>query len=79
MKESREEFQEQVRREVVILEWTLGRRIHHGERGRCPRCGRSGRFDLEGLGFSHGFGNSIYFSSVFKGWRCRMDDYRMVA
>jgi hypothetical protein len=79
MNESREEYQTQVRREVSILEGTLRRQIHHGQRGVCPRCSSLGRFDLEGLGFSDGFGNSIYFSTVFHGWRCRLCDYRMVA
>lgn len=79
MYESRREYQQQVRREVIILEWTLRCRIRHGQRGICPRCGSCGRFDLDGLGFSRRFGNSIYYSTVFHGWRCRLCDYRMVA
>jgi hypothetical protein len=79
MNESREEYQNPLRREVILLEGALQRRIHHGQGGRCPRRSSPGRFGVEGLGFSHGFGNSIYFSSVFQGWRCRMHDYRMVA
>jgi hypothetical protein len=79
MYETRREYETVVRREVNLLEWALHRRIHHRDRARCPRCGRSGRFDLDGLGFALGMGNSIYFSTVFNEWRCRICDFRMVA
>jgi hypothetical protein len=79
MYETKRTYEALVQRQVVQLEWALHRRIRHHDRARCPRCGRSGRFDLEGLGFLRGVRNSIYYSTVFNEWRCRICDYRMCA
>jgi hypothetical protein len=79
MYESKKDYESLVRREVVTLEWALHRRIRHRDRALCPRCGRFGRFDLEGLGFMAGVGNSIYYSTVYNEWRCRICDFRQVA
>lgn len=79
MYETSKEYREVVRREVITLEWALHRRIGHRDRACCPRCGQSGRFDLDGIGFGVGLGNSIYFSTVFGEWRCRICDHRMCA
>ena len=74
MYENREEYEIIVRQRLIGLEWAIGRSIRHGEDGACPRCGLSGVFDVEGLGF--GRGNSIYYSTVYNEWRCRICDYR---
>ena len=79
MYESKEAYQTQVRRETAKLEWVLGRTIKHKQMGVCPKCQTVGHFDLDGLGFSPGVDNSIYFSTVFDEWRCRMCDLRMIA
>ncbi len=79
MYENKEEYEVVVKREVVLLEWALGRRIRHNEGGLCPKCGNAGTFDIKGLGFDSHTGNSIYYSTVFNEWRCRLCDYRMCA
>ena len=76
--ETRQEYESVVKRQVVVLEWALGRRVRHGESGLCPRCGMEGCFDLDGLGFARDC-NSLYYSTVFNEWRCRVCDYRMCA
>jgi hypothetical protein len=76
--ETRQEYESVVKRQVVLLEWALGRKVRHGELGRCPRCGGKGCFDLDGLGFAHDC-NSVYYSTVFNEWRCRRCDYLMCA
>jgi hypothetical protein len=78
MYETRDEYEGVVKRQVVFLEWALGRTIRHGEVARCPRCGMKGCFDLDGLGFAPDC-NSIYYSTVFNEWRCRVCDYLMCA
>lgn len=77
MFETRKEYEAIVRHQTLLLEWAAGRRIRHGDRGVCPRCGTVGRFDLDGPGFAPGAGNSIYYSTVFNEWRCRICDYRI--
>ncbi|MBE0599157.1 MAG: hypothetical protein IH614_18075 [Desulfuromonadales bacterium] len=76
MYENKEEYEAIVRRRLIALEWAVGHPIEHGAGGLCPRCGLSGNFDVEGLGFSRG--NSIYFSTVYQEWRCRVCDYRTI-
>jgi hypothetical protein len=78
MYETRDEYESVVKRQVVFLEWALGRRIRDGETARCPRCGMKGCYDLDGLGFARDC-NSIYYSTVFNEWRCRVCDYLMIA
>jgi hypothetical protein len=78
MYETRNEYERVVKRQVVFLEWSLGQSIRHGEPARCPRCGMMGCFDLDGLGFTSDC-NSIYYSTVFNEWRCRVCDYLMCA
>ncbi|BCR06321.1 hypothetical protein DESUT3_33900 [Desulfuromonas versatilis] len=79
MYENKEQYETLVREKVVLLEWSLGHRIHHQDTGSCPRCGSWGQFDIQGLGFAAGIGNSIYYSTVYDEWRCRVCDYRMCA
>ena len=79
MNETRKEYRGIVTYQVAILEWTLGHSVHERDSGVCPRCGESGTFDLHSLGFRPGAGNSIYYSTVFDEWRCRLCDFRMVA
>lgn len=79
MYETREEYEALVRRQVVRLERRLGRGVRNGAAALCPRCGIEGCFDLDGLGFAPGECNSIYFSTVFDEWRCRVCDFRMCA
>jgi len=79
MNETSNEYESLIRREVASLERELRCRVRHLGRAFCPRCGESGRFDLKGLGFILGGGNSIYYSTVFNEWRCRVCDYRMCA
>jgi len=78
MYETREEYEYLVKGQVVRLEWALGHSIRHGDFVRCPRCGKKGCFDLNGLGFLRDC-NSVYFSTVFNEWRCRFCDYLMCA
>ena len=79
MNETPREYKSIVKDQVAILEWTLGHGVHQGDRGACPRCGKRGTFDLHEIGFAPGAGNSIYFSTVFDEWRCRLCDFHMVA
>jgi len=78
MYETRSEYEDVVKRQVVFLEWAVGRRIRHGDGARCPRCGAKGCYDLDGLGFASHC-NSIYYSTVFNEWRCRFCDYLICA
>ncbi len=79
MYESKEQYEALVKEKVILLEWTLGHSIHHQDLGVCPRCGNWGQFDIRGLGFPPSIGNSIYYSTVFDEWRCRVCDYRICA
>jgi len=79
MYESRPHYAAIVRLQRVRLEARIGRPIHHLDRGVCPSCGEPGRFDIDGLGFSPLAGNSIYYSTVYDEWRCRLCDFRMCA
>lgn len=78
MYETRKEYECVVARQVVLLEWSIGGRVRHGDAARCPRCGGKGCFDLDGLGFARDC-NSVYYSTVFNEWRCRICDYLMYA
>lgn len=78
MYDTRKGHERLVKRQVVLLEWSLGRGIRHGEFVRCPRCGKKGCFDLDGHGFLRDC-NSVYLSTVFNEWRCRVCDYLMSA
>lgn len=75
MRENRKTYEAIVREKVLILEWAAGHRVRHGDAGVCPNCGADGQFDLEGLGFDADAGNSIYYSTVFDEWRCRICDF----
>jgi len=74
MFESKEQYQEIVRREVLLLEKACNYAICDGEAGTCPRCGREGLWDIATKGFIHHLGNSIYYSTVFNQWRCGICD-----
>ena len=76
MYESTERYREIVRHEVQLLEKAKNCRIYDGTAGFCPRCGEYGTWDLETKGFISEYGNSIYYSTVFYGWRCRICDIR---
>lgn len=77
MYENRHQYEAIVREKVLFLEWAVGHRIEHGDLGICPHCGREGQYDLDGLGFTVDEANSIYYSTVFNEWRCRICDYRI--
>jgi hypothetical protein len=79
MFETRGEYEALVRRQVLLLERLVGHRIRHGAADYCPLCGVAGCFDLEGLGFAMDGCNSIYYSTVFNEWRCRICDYRRIS
>lgn len=76
MYESKEQYQEIVRREVQKLERSCNYRISAGEPALCPRCGREGIWDIATKGFIHHMGNSVYYSTVFNEWRCGICDAR---
>jgi hypothetical protein len=79
MYETKEQYQEIVRREVQKLEKWCRYRISAGEPGLCPRCGHQGIWDIATRGFIHHMGNSIYFSTVANEWRCGICDSRKLA
>jgi hypothetical protein len=72
MYESGDKYLEIVRQEVQLLEKTKHCKVSHGEPGFCPRCHKTGTWDIASKGFN--FGNSIYYSTVFNEWRCRACD-----
>ena len=76
MYETLEQYREIVRREVRILEKACKCRVADGEHAFCPRCGAYGTWDIETKGFISAYGNSIYYSTVFNEWRCRICDMR---
>ena len=76
MYETVEQYREIVRSQVVLLEKSCHCRISNGDTGLCPRCGEFGIWDIASKGFIHHDGNSIYFSTVFNEWRCRVCDAR---
>jgi len=79
MNESRKEYRALVEDEVLVLEYLLGHRVWDGDEDHCPRCDEKGRYDLYEIGFNPKAGNSIYYSTVFNEWRCRLCDYRLNA
>jgi hypothetical protein len=79
MYESKEQYEAIIRDKLIVLEWATGQSIHHGDPGLCPLCHSPGTFDIEGLGFDLAAGNSIYYSTVYNEWRCRICDFRMCA
>ncbi len=79
MYESREKYDNLVKHERIVLEWALGRSIHHSDAGFCPKCGYYGNYDINGLGFAPDITNSIYYSTVYGEWRCRKCDFSMCA
>ena len=78
MYENRQQYEAIVRKEVVVLEWAEGHPIEHGDPAECPNCGMPGQYDIHGLGFPPDVDNSIYYSTVFNEWRCRICDYRRI-
>jgi len=78
MFEDKRQYEAIVREKVVVLEWVEGHRVEHGGAGECPRCGMPGEYDIAGLGFPADVDNSIYYSTVFDEWRCRICDYRRI-
>ena len=76
MYETSEQYREIVRREVLVLEKACHCHIADGQSGFCPRCGEYGTWDIETKGFIDRYGNSIYYSTVFYEWRCRICDIR---
>lgn len=75
MYESGEQYMAVVRQKLLSLEKYVGHRVSHGEAGLCPKCGKDGTYDIDGLGFSGG-DNSIYYSTVYYEWRCRVCDFK---
>ncbi|SNB45629.1 hypothetical protein [Geobacter sp. DSM 9736] len=76
MYETPEQYLEIVKREVRKLEDICHCRIFDGENNFCPRCGEYGTWDIETKGFVDEYGNSIYYSTVYYEWRCRICDIR---
>ncbi|BCS53870.1 hypothetical protein [Geobacter sp. SVR] len=74
MYENAKQYRDIVAKEVAALKVACKCPIHDGQAGRCPRCGRKGIWDIAGIGLHLGYGNSIYYSTVFYGWRCIMCD-----
>lgn len=74
MYETEEEYRILVRRELLNIEKSSRCTIGDGDMGLCPRCGEDGIWDIAGKGFGDGYGNSIYYSTVFNEWRCRICD-----
>ncbi|PLX80897.1 MAG: hypothetical protein C0616_06700 [Desulfuromonas sp.] len=79
MYESRSQYRKLVEKQVKTLESELGYKVRQGQTDFFPRCMTTGKYDLHSLGFIPGVGNSIYFSSVFNEWRCRVCDFKMCA
>ena len=75
MYENAKKYMEIVTKEVAALQNACKCSIHDGEPGRCPRCGLPGVWDIGSIGLHAGYGNSIYYSTVFYEWRCTICDY----
>ncbi|MBJ6723834.1 hypothetical protein [Geomesophilobacter sediminis] len=76
MYETNEQYRLIVSREVRILEESCQCIIEDGKHGFCPRCGEHGTWDIATKGFIENYGNSIYYSTVYNEWRCRICDFR---
>lgn len=78
MYESEEAYQAVMKRERLVLENRCRCRIVDGYPGLCPSCGERGTWDIAGRGFGEGYGNSIYYSTIFHQWRCRFCEMRSI-
>lgn len=76
MYEIPDEYRAIVKREILALERETHCHVVDGENAFCPRCGEFGTWNIEGKGFVGAYGNSIYYSTVFNQWRCRICDIR---
>lgn len=67
--ETKEEYEKISRDQAAILSWAINADTRHGTIAYCPRCHRSGVFDLTHE-YSFPKENPIYYSTVFNRWEC---------